>query len=75
MKENPGLRIEVSKDKFKSLPNEERDWILYQAIRHMDEHGSTWARRFYRKLIPLAAGGGMVGGLIGYFVQVAGKLF
>ena len=72
---NPGLRIEVSKEEFLTKPDKEQHWMLFEAIQRMDKHGCRYGRAYYKKIVAVAAGGGVVGGAGAYLIQLASKLF
>jgi len=62
---NPGLHIEVSKEEFQEKPQEERDWILFEAIKEINSHGCTYGRSQWKKIFTLGGITGLVGGIIG----------
>lgn len=69
-----GLRINISESEFKSKPTEDQNWVLYQAITKIDEHGCSWSIRHYKEAYwkKLSVLGGSIGGGLG-FAFMAGK--
>lgn len=64
---NDGLKIEVDKKEFQGKPQEERDWILFQAIKMINSHGCSYARGRWKKIFAM-------GGVLGFFGGLAGGI-
>jgi len=70
-----GLRINISESEFKSKPTEDQNWVLYQAITKIDEHGCSWSVRHYKEAYwkKITILGSSIGGGLG-FAFMAGKI-
>ena len=64
-----GLDISVSREKFTGMDQEERDWVLYQAIQQINHNGCRWAQGRWKRMFGIGAGTGALGG----FLAVLGK--
>ncbi len=64
-----GLSINVSREEFCKKPAEERDWMLFEAVSHINANGCYHARkmRIYGKLYAIAGAMGLIGGAIATF--------
>lgn len=65
-----GLKIEISEKKFKNMAQEERDWMLFQAISFLNGHGCTYAKNKFKILSIKNIGAAFAGG----FAAVAAKM-
>ena len=69
---NPGLRIDVSKEEFLAKSQAERDWILYEAINMINQHGCQWGRTHWKKVFTF---GGFLGLAGGFLAQIFRRWF
>jgi len=61
-KSNRGIEVNISKERFQSASQEDRDWMLFQAIQHLDGHGCRWAKGRYKRLFAIGTGAAFAGG-------------
>ena len=61
-----GLNINVTREDFIKKPQEERDWMLFEGVSQINNHGCTWARksRWIVKAYIIAGAAGIVGGAV-----------
>lgn len=64
------LEVEISKKEFLQKPLEEQNWILFQAICHVDKHGCRWRNRYLRKVYILGAIMGLIGGFLASLIKL-----
>ena len=71
-----GVQIEVNEECFMQKTEKEQNFVLLQAVMHLDNYGCRFERKRYKVLYPIIVVGSVVGGFFASVFQKLGiKLF
>jgi hypothetical protein len=63
------MNITISEDDFKGKSSEDRDWMLFQGISNIHNHGCNWERKKWKTAYPFMVGAAMIGGALVMLVK------